>query len=394
MTAPPPAGAPLRLLAVTPVAAVGGAEQMLICVLSGRVAEGWDVTCVVPDGDLAMRLREVGVTVAIGPTIGTGHGPLPLATVVFLWRVVRCATVLGRLPNPDAVVVNGMLPLLPLRLLAPRCAVVYYAHDIAVSSRRRLVLKLGRPFVDHVVAVSDAVARPLEALGMSTTVVRNGTPGQVPFLHATSPRIVGCNAALTPWKGQSVLLEALAILQDRSVVVELLGRTFPGPDDRRYARRLRARAEQSDLHGRVRFLGHTPDPLSVMRRWRVSVSASVGPEASGLAVLEAMSIGLPQVCTDHGGPPEVLGDAGKLVPPGDPVVLAAALDHLLADEQVWTRCAQAGPAAVGSWDGVTRQDVGFAEVLRRVARRGPVFGRRGRWTRGPRPLQTATPSVR
>lgn len=383
---------PLRLLAVTAVPAMGGAEQMLLRVLAGRTADGWDVTCVVPEGDLAIRLRTVGVTVVTMPIIGAGRGPLLLSAGVFLWRVLRAADVLRRLPDPDVVVVNGMSPLLPLRLLAPRCAVVYYAHDIVFSSRRSLVLRQGRALVDHVVAVSDAVARSLEALGMPCTVVRNGIPPQEPVLQETSPRIVGCNAALTPWKGQRLLLEAVARMSDRMVVVELLGRTFPGPDDVRYARELRARAEQPDLHGRVRFLGHTPDPLGVMRRWRVAVSASVGPEASGLAVLEAMSIGLPQVCTDHGGPPEVLGEAGVLVPPGDHAALAAALDGLLRDKARWEHCAQAGPAAVSSWDSVSRQDAGVAEVLRRVARPGPVLGRR--LPRRRRAAQTGTPSPR
>ena len=92
-------------------------------------------------------------------------------------------------------------------------------------------------------------------------------------------------------------------------------------------------------------------PLEVMRRWQVGVSASVNPEASGLGVLEGMSLGVPQVATDHGGPREVLGQAGLLVPPRDAAQLAHAIARLLDDEAIaW---ALRSPTGLGSDDVLT-----------------------------------------
>jgi glycosyltransferase involved in cell wall biosynthesis len=98
----------------------------------------------------------------------------------------------------------------------------------------------------------------------------------------------------------------------------------------------------------VRFLGHVADPLERMRGWSVAVLPSMYPESAGLAVLEAMSLGVPVVATDHGGPPEVIGDAGLVVPPGDADALASAIHRLLDDEQLRTRCAEAGPKLVAA----------------------------------------------
>jgi glycosyltransferase involved in cell wall biosynthesis len=46
-----------------------------------------------------------------------------------------------------------------------------------------------------------------------------------------------------------------------------------------------------------------------------------------------MSVGVPVVATAHGGPVELLGEAGLLVTPGDAEALAGAVDELLRDPE-------------------------------------------------------------
>ena len=178
--------------------------------------------------------------------------------------------------------------------------------------------------------------------------------------------VVGVNAMLTSWKGQDVLLDAVARL-DVPVQVELMGGRFPRDDA--FVEALQRRAAQSDLVGRVTFVGHVADPLARMRTWTVAVSSSVGPEAAPLNVLEAMSIGLPMVATGHGGTPEVLGGAGLLVPPGDPAAMAAALRRLLTEPDLYARCAATGPVDVV--DGLRLEDAadGFLRALSALAPR-------------------------
>jgi glycosyltransferase involved in cell wall biosynthesis len=68
----------------------------------------------------------------------------------------------------------------------------------------------------------------------------------------------------------------------------------------------------------------------------------LGKEGFSLVALEAMGVGTPVVAYDHGGPPEVLGHCGLLVPPGDREALGDALLRVLEDDELRARLAECG----------------------------------------------------
>jgi glycosyltransferase involved in cell wall biosynthesis len=86
-------------------------------------------------------------------------------------------------------------------------------------------------------------------------------------------------------------------------------------------------------------------------------------------VLEAMSIGVPVIATAHGGPVEMLGAAGLLVPPNDPGALAAAIERLLSDRALYDECAAAGPELVARHFVLERQIEAQLDVVLGAARR-------------------------
>ena len=96
------------------------------------------------------------------------------------------------------------------------------------------------------------------------------------------------------------------------------------------------------LGDRVLLLGHRPDAVRVMAACDLFVLASLY-EGLGVAVMEALALGLPVVATDVGGVPEVVehGREGLLVHPGHPQELAAALVTLLTDAERRQRMAEA-----------------------------------------------------
>ena len=205
----------------------------------------------------------------------------------------------------------------------------WLVHDTVITARQRAVIRLARPGIRRAVAVSDATAQPLRALGVPVVVRHNGVAWPVDALPEVlhTPPVVGMLALLTPWKGHRVLLDAVAELP--GVRVEFAGGHFPG--DVEHVAALHARAAEPDLDGRVEFLGHR-DLCEALSRFDILVSASVEPEAGPLSVLEAMAYGRPVIGTDHGGTTEFLTDgAGVLVPPGDPVAMARAISRVLSD---------------------------------------------------------------
>lgn len=360
----------LRLVAVSHTGLYSGAEIVLERVVLRAAAAGWSVSCCVPPGPMADRLRRAGVAAPVFPELKLPRGPRVLAIARAGARALRAARLLRReARNADVILVNGLLALPAVRIARLRSPVAWIVHDCITAPDAKALLRVCAPAVTVALPVSAAVAGPVEAAGITSSVIHNGTPWPVePAVpDEKNPPIVGCNALLTSWKGQSVLLDAVAMLRRQDVEVELLGGTFP--KDGPYQAVLVERAARDDLAGRVRFLGHTSDVLATMRRWTVAVSASVEPEAGPLSVLEAMSLGIPVVATAHGGAPEILGDAGMLVSPGDPVALAGALDTLLTDSALRDQVRQSGPAQVAAH---FQLEAKLDEVL--AALEGTAFG--------------------
>ncbi len=149
-------------------------------------------------------------------------------------------------------------------------------------------------------------------------------------------------ARLTAWKGQSVLIEALARLKRAGTLgdgVLVLAGDAQGRDA--YVEALRRQIAEAGLVERVRLVGHVEDVAAAYLAAHVTVVASTEPEAFGRTAIEAAAMGCPVIATAIGAPPETVlaepavpggGATGWLVPPGDPVALAGRLAAALALE--------------------------------------------------------------
>jgi glycosyltransferase involved in cell wall biosynthesis len=147
-------------------------------------------------------------------------------------------------------------------------------------------------------------------------------------------------ARLTSWKGQPTLVEAVAKLHARDQLgnaVLVLAGDAQGRDD--YADKLRTLANEHGIGDRVHLVGHVDDIAAAYAIARVSVVASVEPEAFGRATAEALAVGCPTICTNIGAPPEIVlvppdvprdQATGWHVPPRDASALADALAEALA----------------------------------------------------------------
>jgi glycosyltransferase involved in cell wall biosynthesis len=240
----------------------------------------------------------------------------------------------------------------PVARLASRWAYRRAGVVVAVSSEiRRLLLSRYRVPPGRVRLVVPAVPPP------------PAVPGAAPPWPADGRPVVAFAGRLQPEKGVDVLLRAVAGLPAgvSSPRVVVLG---SGPRERS----LRALAPRLRVADRVLFAGYREDCRALLPAVDVLVVPS-RTDGSPLVALEAMQAGVPVVASAVGGLPDRVRDGidGLLVPPDDPLALAAALARLLADPDLRARMGAAARrhAAQLSWHStVDAVLAAYGDVLR------------------------------
>jgi glycosyltransferase involved in cell wall biosynthesis len=174
--------------------------------------------------------------------------------------------------------------------------------------------------------VRDAVVIPH---GVDAARLRELAEAPVTDLPPPGSYLVACGT-LTAAKDYPTLLRAYAAARKRGLREDLV--VLGDGEERAPLDRL---ARSLDVAGAVRFLGHRDNPYPYLRHARLFVMSSVF-EGFGLALLEAVTLGLPCVATDcPSGPADILGSGefGVLVPPGETDRLAAAILELTASPE-------------------------------------------------------------
>jgi glycosyltransferase involved in cell wall biosynthesis len=314
--------------------------------------------------NLALELRRMGHAPAValfyagGPLDGElARGGVPIhdlrkrgrwETASFLARLVR----LLRRERPDVLHPYLEVPNVVATLAAPlagRVRVVWGIRNSNMDHRQygglaRAVYRVEgalAPRADALIANSMAGASLWAERGVRRdriAVVPNGIDCArfQPDLAARAAQrgawevgarpLVGVVARLDAMKGHSVFLEAAARVSARTpeVCFALVGAGEPG-----YEAQLRSQAERLGLSSRVRWIAPGLDMRAVYNALDLLVLPSRFGEGFPNVVAEAMACGTPCVATDVGDARMVLGDCGSIVPPEDPVALAAAIEQAL-----------------------------------------------------------------
>lgn len=326
----------------------GGVERGAIEVAEALVRAGFRAIVASAGGRLVPELLHVGAD----------HVALPLASKDpwVVWR--NAARLAGVIHARRAAIVHarsrapGWSAWLAARRMGARWVTTYhgtYTEGFPLKRRYNAVMASG----ERVIAISHFIAGHLMAChgtdpARVRIIPRGVDPRRFDPAIVSGERIVRLARAwrihddaavvllpgrLTRWKGQAVLLEALARMRRADAVAVLAG-----DDQGRYGFRagLEALAERLGLGSRVRIVGDCPDMPAALMLADVAVSASIEPEAFGRVVVEAQAMGRPVVASAHGGAAETVspGETGWLVPPGDAGALAHALDQALGlDEE-------------------------------------------------------------
>jgi glycosyltransferase involved in cell wall biosynthesis len=155
---------------------------------------------------------------------------------------------------------------------------------------------------------------------------------------------VGYIGRIDSQKGIDILLTAVSYLA-RDISIRITG-NGPAKDN------LQIQARSLGISDRVRW--ESAVPHSEVRDRLVRAKALVLPsrtgtfwkEQFGRVLIESMACGVPVIGSDSGEIPNVIGDAGIVVPEGDPQALAAAIKRLCDDEPLRSELIAKGQARV------------------------------------------------
>ena len=200
-----------------------------------------------------------------------------------------------------------------------------------------------------VTCVSEPVAgwvRSMSARPETIMVLPNGVdtqrihPGNRPVISADAPFTVGFVGTLKAWHGVEFLIDALARTSTDGWRLLAVG---DGPMRADLVRRAEALGVTAEFTGAV-----APDRIAGQLQ-RMDIGCAPYPGTgdhyfSPLKVYEYLAAGLPVVASAIGQIPDILdhGRLGRLVTPGDPDDLAAALQQLRSDRPERVRLAVAG----------------------------------------------------
>lgn len=393
-----------RILFVDQSGALGGGELSLLDIAK-HYRDGCRVV-LLSDGPFrtALERAAVKVTLLAAPPALTGikRERGGLRKLHALAPILGLARRLARLAEGYDLIYANTQKAMIIAALASRLAgkpVVWHLRDILSSdhfgrAHRWTAVAAANLWVSQIITNSTATAEAFVASGGDrgrVTVIYNGIDPS-PFAPVSHERQMRLRAAfglggeplvaafgrLSPWKGQHVLIDALALLPDARALI--VGAALYGEEA--YADGLRRQAEALDLTDRIHFLGFRSDISSLMGLASVVVHTSVAPEPFGRVLVEGMLAKRPVIATRAGGALEIIehGTSGVLVPPADSGALARALAELLSDE------AQAGRIAANGYSRARRHfslDAMLARieqtvdgVLARSARPGQMRGRR------------------
>jgi glycosyltransferase involved in cell wall biosynthesis len=338
MPSPPPA-----LLQVLPALRSGGVERGTLEIAEAQLAAGFRAIVASAGGEMVPALE----------ALGARHITLPL-TAKSPWAIWRNAAALAGLARAEGVALIHARSRAPAwsaliaarRLGLPFVTTYHGAYNEGVPGKRFYNSVMARG--DRVIAISHFIADLIRtrhgvAEARLRVIPRGVDPRRFDPALVSPERLAALRAAwglpegrpiimlparVTRWKGQMVLVEAMARLPGDSFAL-LVGDAEERPA---FQAELLARIESLGLKDRVRLVGHATDMPAALLLADVVVHASTDAEAFGRTVIEAQAMARPVIASDLGAPRETVaeGITGWRIPPGDAAALADAIGKALA----------------------------------------------------------------
>ena len=348
-----------------------GSDKVLLLLCSDLVKQQrFHPVVVLPEnGPLLNLLQESGVEVHIGNVgkisrdIFSPRGVLRLVKAVStgvsdINRIVGQRDVAIVHSNTLAVLTGAVWSFLK------RKKHIWHVHEIILKPRLvcRVFPRMVNWFSDCVISNSSLTERWLLSeqpqIKDKSVVVFNGLPEMPPQqqddIRAFRQRlgaddntvVLAMVGRINHWKGQSLLLDAMRLLKEKSglshIKLAIVGDPFPGKEALRDE--LQAKVTEYQLDDSVEFISFLDNVWPVWLGSDIAIVPSTEPEPFGMVAIEAMSAGLPVIAAAHGGLLDIVQDnvTGILFTPCDADALAQAIERLATSATLRDEMGKAG----------------------------------------------------
>lgn len=334
----------IKIIQVSSDTNIGGAGKCLLTILKNYDKRRFIMKVILPENSLLKPEVEKTDT-EVFEVPGIADKSLDFGAVSELKRIFKSE-------KPDIVHAHASMS---ARIAARQagCKVVYTRHSVFEPPRKisRGIGKLingmvNNYYADEIIAVAEAAKDNLTATGVNEkkiTVVLNGVDGLESANAAEreqlktrfgvkDEKVISIVARLEDIKGHVYFIEAA-----KSIVEKGLNAKFFIAGTGSYEAALKSKANELGLGDKLVFTGFLKDVECLIKITDIQVNASYGTEATSLALLEGMSIGIPAVVSDFGGNPGVIknGINGFIVPKQNSKALAEGIEKLICDEQLY-----------------------------------------------------------
>ena len=201
-----------------------------------------------------------------------------------------------------------------------------------IGMQRRVARSLPRIITVSKSAKED-ISRDFKIPTEKFSIVPNGINTRLFYpiseIEKEKNRVIVTNSSDTPLKGLMFLFQAVAELtRIQDIYLTVVGEPKENGDMVKLIKEL-------GISNRINFTGRIDDREFVRQYARATVAVVPSVyEGFGLPVGEAMACGVPVISTTGGALPEVVGNAGVLVPPADSSALAGAIAELLTNPKM------------------------------------------------------------
>ena len=336
----------IKVIEVSSDTNIGGAGKCVLTLLENFDYTEFQVKTVLPKNSL-LRPHIEALGIEVIEVDGIADKSLDRSAIRQLREIFRRE-------KPDIVHTHGSMS---ARIAARQAGakVVFTRHSVFDPSPRIskgigkwINGKINNHYADGIIAVAEAAKDNLTATGVSDKKIRvilNGVQGLKKATDseraeirkrfgAGNSKVVSIVARLEDIKGHSYFIEAAdMLLKDGADAKFYIAGTGS------YEAELKAQVKALNRENDIIFTGFISDVDQLMNITDIQVNASYGTEATSLALLEGMSIGIPAVVSDFGGNPGVIqnGVNGFIVPKRNSRELYLKLKELLTNERIYKK---------------------------------------------------------